>query len=191
MLAAAVVAAAAHTSGAGKKEPYFPPDLPQLSLDVAELQIVPAFAPPQQRQHVEGSIPFSPMAALETWAKTHVAAKGIAGVAILVIRDASVTAAPVKPKLDTIRDWFRRQPIERFNATLELELQIRDDGGALKAQVIARATHARFLMDNWRDRDQERVEHLQRLTDEILAATLLELERETRTKLGKYVIRRQ
>ncbi len=173
--------------GAGKNETSLALDLPQLSLEVAELQIVPAFAPPPDRAHVESTVPFAPTAALEAWAKTHVAAKGKAGVALIVIRDASVTATKLKPNLDTIRDWFRRQPIERFDATLELELQIRDDDGRLRAMAITRATHARYLMDNWRDLERERIEHLQMLTDEIVAAALTQLEREARDKLARYV----
>jgi hypothetical protein len=85
------------------------------------------------------------------------------------------------------RDWFRRQPVERYDAVLELELQIRDDGGSVRARTVARASHARFLMDDFRDYERERIAQLQRLTDEILAAALKRLDTELHANLREWV----
>lgn len=162
------------------------PVLPQFNLAVAEIKIVPAYAPGPGAT-AEQSVPFAPRAALETWAKTHVQAKGRQGQAWVVIRDASISAKQVPPRTANWRDWFRRQPVERYDAVLELELQIKDDAGRTRAQTVARATHARFLMDDYRDYQRERTTQLQALSDEIIAAALKRLEGEVRVNLARWV----
>jgi hypothetical protein len=162
------------------------PVLPQFNLAVAEIKIVPAYAPGPGAA-AEQSVPFSPSAALETWAKTHVRARGRQGQAWIVIRDASISVKQVPPRTRDPRDWFRRQPVERYDAVLELEVQIKDDSGRTRAQTVARATHARFLMDDYRDYQRERTTQLQALSDEIIAAALKRLEGEVRTNLARWV----
>jgi len=167
------------------KEPPPAPVLPQFNLAVAEIQIVPAYAA-GPGAGADSEVPFAPKSALETWAKTHVRAVGRQDQARIVIRDASITAKKVPPGV-RVRDWFRRQPVERYEAVLELELQIRDDVGRLRAQTTARATHARFLMDDHRDYHRERATELQALTDEIIAAALKRLEGEVRTNMARWL----
>jgi hypothetical protein len=162
------------------------PVLPQFNLAVAEIKIVPAYAPGPGAA-AEQAVPFAPRAALETWAKTHVRARGRQGQAWIVIRDASISAKDVPPRTANWRDWFRRQPVERYDAVLELEVQIKDDAGRTRAQTVARATHARFLMDDHRDYQRERTTQLQALSDEIIAAALKRLEGEVRTNLAQWV----
>lgn len=167
-------------------EPPPAPVLPQFNLAVAEIQIVPAYAPGPGAT-AEQSVPFAPKAALETWAKTHVQAKGREGQAWIVIRNASISARTVPPRTANWRDWFRRQPVERYDAVLELELQIKDDAGRTRAQTVARATHSRFLMDDYRDYQRERTTQLQALTDEVIAAALKRLDAEVRTNMARWV----
>jgi hypothetical protein len=159
------------------------PVLPQFNLLVAEIQVVPAYA----GAPAETGVPFAPKAALELWAKTHVRAVGQQGQARIVIRDASISARKLTPQARDFRGWFRRQPVERYEAVLELELQIRDDAGRVRAQTVARATHARDLMDDHRDYQRERATQLQALTDEIIAAALKRLDGEVRTNLAQWV----
>lgn len=158
--------------------------LPQFGLAVAEIRVIPAYAPPPA---AETGVPFAPKTALELWAKTHVQAVGQRGRAEIVIRDAAITTRKMPPVTRTWRDWFRRQPVERYDAVLELELQIRDDAGAVRARTLARASHTRFLMDDHRDYQRERVVELQRLSDEIIAAALKRLDAEVRANLREWV----
>lgn len=193
-LAALALAGCTGTGGArGEREvaergvePPPAPVLPQFNLAVAEIKIVPAYAPGPGAT-AEQAVPFAPRAALETWAKTHVQAKGRQGQAWIVIRDASISAKQVPARTRNWRDWFRRQPVERYDAVLELEVQIKDDSGRTRAQTVARATHARFLMDDFRDYQRERTTQLQALSDEIIAAALKRLESEVRTNLAQWV----
>jgi hypothetical protein len=188
ILAAGAAAAALAGAAAAERAPILPdpPVLPQFNLDVAEIRIVPAHAAPPGAT-AESSVPFSPKEALEAWAKTHLQAVGRRWQAWIVIRDASITARPVRPRTESWRDWFRRQPVERYDAVLELALEIRDDAGRVRAQTVARAVHARFLMDDHRDYRRERVTQLQRLTDEIIAAALKRLEGELHINLARWV----
>jgi hypothetical protein len=162
------------------------PVLPQFNLAVAEIQVVPAYAP-GPGSPTEQAVPFAPKAALETWAKTHLRATGRQGQAWIVIRNASISAKKVPPRTANWRDWFRRQPVERYDAVLELEVQIKDDAGRTRAQTVARATHARFLMDDFRDYQSERTTQLQALSDEIIAAALKRLDGEVRVNLARWV----
>ena len=177
----------------GDREPPPPPKapdlpqaapLPQFGLNVAEISVIPAYA---AAPGAESAVPFAPKTALELWAKTHVRAVGRRGRGEIVIRDASITAKKVPPVARNWRDWFRRQPVERYDAVLELELQIRDDGGLVRARTLARATHARFLMDDFRDYERERIAQLQRLTDEIIAAALKRLDAELHARMREWV----
>lgn len=164
-------------------EPPPAPILPQFNLAVAEIQVVSAYAGAPG----ETAVPFAPKAALELWAKTHVRAVGRQWQARIVIRDASISAKRVDRREGNWRDMFRRHPFERYDAVLELELQIRDDAGGIRAQTVARATHARFLMEDHRDYQRERAAQLQALTDEIIAAGLKRLDAEVRTNLARWV----
>lgn len=162
-----------------------PPQLlPQFNLNVAEVQVISAYAAPPD---AEAAVPFAPKQALELWAKTHVRAVGRRGQARIVIRDASITARRVERREGRYQDMFRRHPFERYEAVLELELQIRDDAGNVRAQIVARGTHARFLMEDYRDYQRERTAQLQALTDEIIAAALKRLETEVRTNMAAWV----
>jgi hypothetical protein len=160
--------------------------LPQFALNVAELGVISAYAS-APGAGAESAVPFSPKTALELWAKTHVRAAGRRGRGEIVIRDASITAKKVPPVARNWRDWFRRQPVERYDAVLELELQIRDDGGSVRARTLARATHTRFLMDDFRDYERERITQLQLLTDEIIAAALKRLDAELHANMREWV----
>ncbi|HEY7609162.1 MAG TPA: hypothetical protein VIF14_08010 [Alphaproteobacteria bacterium] len=186
LAALALVAAAGGVRAERVKEPPPAPSLPQFKLAVAEIQIVPAYAA-SPGTTAEAAVPFAPKTALELWAKTHVQAVGRQWQAWIVIRDASISAKKVPAKTSSWRDWFRRQPVERYDAVLELELQIRDDAGRIRAQTVARATHARFLMDDYRDYRRERTAELQALTDEVIAAALRRLEAELRANLARWV----
>jgi hypothetical protein len=159
------------------------PILPQFNLAVAEIQVVSAYAGAPGAT----GVPFAHKAALELWAKTHVRAVGRRWQARIVIRDASIGARRVDRREGNWREMFRRHPFERYDAVLELELQIRDDAGGIRAQTVARATHARFLMEDHRDYQRERAAQLQALTDEIIAAGLKRLDGEVRTNLAQWV----
>jgi len=182
-------------AGCGGGDPPPPPrapdlpqaaPLPQFGLNVAELSVIPAYAA-APGAGADNTVPFAPKTALELWAKTHVRAVGQRGRGEIVIRDASITAKKVPPVARDWRDWFRRQPVERYDAVLELELQIRDDGGSVRARTVARASHARFLMDDFRDYERERITQLQRLTDEIIAAALKRLDTELHANMREWV----
>lgn len=138
----------------------FPPvnfakELP-FRLDVGQLEIVPEFQAPLQRPNIEHLMPLSPEAATVRWAQDRLKPVGTAGVARVTIRDASVVET-------TSGD------MDRYNATLEVAVQIVNDSGAPQADVLARATRSKTIKKSasLNERDQALYEFTEGLIRDI------------------------
>jgi hypothetical protein len=159
-------------------------DLPEIRLDVAEVESISVYAPPRAEPNIEHRLAFPPHVAIAAWAKSHLRPVGRRFRATLSVLDASVARRKVKPETASFRDWFRRQPDERYDGRIELRLDIKDDAGQVRATATAVARHSRFLMDDHKDGDRDR--HLEALSDELTAAALRELARQVETRFGPW-----
>ena len=183
-LALALAGALPHAAGAVEPNRSNLHDLPEIRLDVAEVETIAVYAPPRAEPNIEHKLAFPPHVAIAAWARSHVRAQGRRFRATLGVIDASVVRRKVKPETASFRDWFRRQPDERYDGRIELRLEIKDDAGQVRATATAVATHSRFLMDDHKTGDRDR--HLEALSDELTAAALRELARQVETRFGPW-----
>lgn len=148
-------------------------DLPLIRVDAERVAFVPAFAPTRQAPRVEHLAPFPPLDVLAEWARTHLLAAGTRGDARFIVREAGIVAVPLRERTANWRDWFRRQAVERYDGTVEVALEIRDEAGRVRAVVEARATQSAYLMDDWKKGDREK--RLATLTEQMVGAALRRL----------------
>jgi Lon protease-like protein len=153
---------------------------------VAEIAFVPAPAASGRTPHIEHRAPFPPADVLGEWAKSHLVAAGSRGSARFVVREATIVAVPLRERTANWRDWFRRQPIERFDGAVEIALDIRDVSDRVVARIEARATQSVYLMDDWKPGDREK--RLATLTEQMVGAALRRLAERTRAVAPAYVM---
>lgn len=113
--------------------------LPPIQLDVAQIQVVEQYAPPQRAPNVEHTMPVSPAAVMHRWAADRLRPVGAAGVARLLIKDASVVAQPLE-KTGGVRGVLTEDQAVRYVANLVVELDVNTAGGLGTGFASAAAT---------------------------------------------------
>ncbi len=103
-----------------------------IGLDVASIEFVSTYIPPQKPPHVEHLSPASPILAMERWTNDRLRAMGREGVARVVVSNASIIETPLQVT-GGVRGWFTTDQAARYDATIEVEVQIRDAGGVQRA----------------------------------------------------------
>lgn len=156
-----------------------------IGLDVASIEFVSTFIPPQKPPHVEHLSPASPILAMERWTNDRLRAMGREGVARVVVTNASIIETPLQVT-GGVRGWFTTEQAARYDATIEVEIQIRDAGGVQRAFTRAKAERSKSVPENASIVDRERV-----LFDLVEATTTdinTELDRGIRQFMARYVV---
>lgn len=112
-----------------------------INLAVWTLEIVSDYSPTMASPNVEQRMPTSPDKALRRWATDRLVIAGGADYARLTILDASV----VEKRLQTesgLKGMFINQQSERYQANLEVKLEIFGAGGAPRGFATAEATRS-------------------------------------------------
>lgn len=127
-----------------------------ITLDVGQLEIVSEFKSPGRLPNFEQMMPVSPEAATIRWAKDRLRPMGRTGYCRVVIKNAGVIQTPLKTDKG-FTGMFKEEQAERYDATLEVDVQILDDRHLPLADVTARATRSRTTAEgitlDERDRD--------------------------------------
>jgi hypothetical protein len=156
-----------------------------IGLDVASIEFVSTYIPPQKPPHVEHLSPASPILAMERWTNDRLRAMGREGVARVVVTNASIIETPLRVT-GGVRGWFTTDQAARYDATIEVEVQIRDAGGVQRAFTRAKAERSKSVPENASIVDRERV-----LFDLVEATTTdinTELDRGIRQFMARYVV---
>lgn len=153
-----------------------------IGLDVASIEFVPLYVPPQKPPHVEHLAPVSPLAAMERWTSDRLRAVGRAGYARVVVSNASIIETPLKVT-GGVRGWFTTDQAARYDAVIEVEVQIRDAGNVQRAFTRARAERSRSVPEDATIRDRERV------LFELVEATTTEMNAELDRGIHQYLQR--
>lgn len=155
-----------------------------IGLDVASIEFVATYIPPQRPPHVEHLAPASPILAMERWTNDRLRAIGREGVARVVVGNARIIETPLKVT-GGVRGWFTTDQAARYDATIEVEVQIRDAGGVQRAFTRAKAERSRSVPENASIIDRERV--LFELVEATTTEINTELDRSIRQFLHRYV----
>ena len=116
------------------------------NLDVAAIEIVPAYLPPARSPNVEHLFPVSPLEAAERWARDRLVTAGTSGTARFTITDASVIETRLTPQAG-VRGAFTIDQSERYDAVLSVQLSIEREG-VTRAVTAANVNHARTVAEN-------------------------------------------
>ncbi len=128
---------------------------PAINLDVAQMEIVSDFQPTGQPPHYEHLMPVSPEAAAIRWAKDRLHPVGRTGYARVVIKDAKVIKTDLRTD-KSLGGMFKDEQAERYQATLEVTVQIQDERHMVLGDVTARATRLRSLAEDVTVNERER-----------------------------------
>lgn len=138
--------------------------LPQLTyshlqpfrLDVGRVEVVSEYQSPMRDPHVEHVMPMSPEAAVKRWAQDRLQPLGTAGAVRVVIRDARVVEVPLQTDKG-VTGLFKQQQAERYDASLDLALQVLDERNLPGAEIVARSQRSRTVPEGTTLNDRDRV----------------------------------
>ncbi len=154
------IAGAVSSCTAAPPEPVYPQltygHLGAIRLDVAAVEIVEVYVPPLKPPNVEHEFPITPGAAARRWFEDRLQAVGAAGLALAVVREASVVEVALK-KTTGLTGLVTKDQSERYDAKLVMEIEIRSAVGDREAFVRAVATRSRSVPEDITLNDREKV----------------------------------
>jgi hypothetical protein len=98
-------------------------NLAPISFDVARIEVVQQYQPPQVPPNVEHLTPVQPTDAIRRWANERVRAMGSSGTMRVIIKDASITETHLKPTTG-VRGTFTTDQSERYDGRLSVDLVV-------------------------------------------------------------------
>src|SRR3954452_1330998 len=113
-----------------------------ISFDVARIEVVQQYQPPQVAPNVDHLAPVPPSDAIRRWANDRLRAMGGSGTLRVVIKDASITE-PRLPPTTGVRGAFTTDQSERYDGHLAVDLVV--DVPARRFQGYTGATVARTI----------------------------------------------
>jgi hypothetical protein len=98
-------------------------NLAPISFDVARVEVVQQYQPPQVPPNVDHLTPVPPSDAIRRWANERVRAMGASGTMRVIIKDASITETHLKPTTG-VRGTFTTDQSERYDGRLSVDLVV-------------------------------------------------------------------
>ncbi len=158
-----------------------------LRLDVARIEVIQAYAPPQRPPNVEHRMIVSPLATIDDWGRRHIEAAAPGrddSAAVFVIEDASVIVEKIRTRKNILESLIREDS-DKLTLRLAVTLQVRDRLGATLGSTSAEATAWRTVPESMKDADRSAVLH------DLLIAAMDNLvpafEANTRAYLARYL----
>jgi hypothetical protein len=127
-----------------------------ISLDVAQLEIVPEYVSPGRSPNVEHLMPVSPEGAAVRWAQDRLRPVGTTGSAQVVIKDAKVVETALKTDKG-VTGVFKKEQEARYDGSLDVQIRILDERHMPVADVVARATRSRTVPEGITINERDRV----------------------------------
>jgi hypothetical protein len=157
--------------------------LGQIALDAARVEVVQEFRSAGAKPNVEHLFPIPPAAAVARWAEDRLKPAGRFRLCRVVVKDAAVVEVPL-PKTGGIKGWFTTDQSERYDATVEVTVEIRDDTGR-NAYATARVKRSQTVEDGTPPNKRREVWYA--MTEKLMADLDKELERAIRQYLAAYL----
>ncbi len=159
--------------------------LSQFTLDVADIAVAAKYLPPMKAPNVDHLFPTPPGKALRRWAADRLTAGGRRGSARFVIIDARVTETALKVD-KSFTGAFTKQQTRRYDATVEVSLEVLDDRGFRKGFANARVMRSRTLGEDASINDRDRMWF--DLIEALMRDFNAELEKNIRQYLSGYLM---
>lgn len=121
--------------------------LPPINLNVARVEVENRYVSPATRPNVEHEFPVSPAAAASNWGRDRLKAVGQSGVVRVIVRRASVVEVPLK-RTTGVKGAFTKDQSERYDAVIDMMVEIRDANGDLRVTAESTAKRSRSVSEN-------------------------------------------
>lgn len=156
-----------------------------IRLDVAEIEVIETYRSPLAPPNVEHLAPTRPAEAVRRWAADRLRAEGRGGRAKLIIERADIIETGLK-KTGGVRGLFTVDQSERYDATLEVVLEVRDGQGLRSGFAKAQTSRSRTVAEDASAAERDRL--LFRLTEDLMADMDRTLEENIRRHLASFLI---
>ncbi len=158
--------------------------LPPIGLDVAEVEFVQDYLPPQAPPNVDHLFPVLPSAVARRWAADRIRAVGVSRRARVILVNAAVTETPLE-KTTGLTGVFTTDQAARYDATVEVRIEIVGGRGEALGHARAVARRSRTVPENITLNDRDKVWF--DLTEALMRDLDKELELTIRRYLAKFV----
>ena len=132
-------------------QPHYPmitfSHLAPVNLDVAAVEYVDQYVPPQDAPNVDHLFPVPPSTVARRWAQDRLLATGVTRRARVVLVTASVTETPLA-KTKGLTGTFTIDQVARYDATAEMRVEIVTDAGVVEGKANAIATRSRTVPED-------------------------------------------
>ncbi len=152
--------------------------LPAFRLNVALIDAISEFRPPQDRQFVQEDFPIPPGVAAMQWVQDRLSHAGSAGSATAILTEASVREVPL-PVKKGLEGVFTTDQSERYEAILSMRLEVTRPDNSLGAVVTATAKRSRTVAEDVSLNERHVIWHT--LTQQLMQDFNTEMERQMRS----------
>jgi len=128
---------------------------PKFNFTVGKIEIVREYVPPLHAPNVDHLFPVPPVQMAEQWARDRLVAAGGTDVLRYVIKRASVVESEL-PKTTGIRGAFTNEQAERYDAVVEVEIEIRNERGYRDGVASARAERRQTVAEDISPADRDK-----------------------------------
>ncbi|CAA7619778.1 conserved exported hypothetical protein [Candidatus Terasakiella magnetica] len=190
-LAAVLLTALAASACQNTKPPM--QKLPEISfahlrpimLDVGQLEIVSEYTPPGRSPNIEHLMPVSPEGAAQRWAQDRLKPMGKSGFARVIIKDAKVVEVPLA--IDKgFTGAFKKEQEARYDAALDVAVQILDARHMVIAEAEATAARSRTVPEGMTLNERDRIQY--DISESLARDIDLQMEPLIRNYLGRWII---
>jgi len=130
--------------------------LPPIQLNAARVTVVPQYKSNTVKPHVEAEFPVEPAMVAAQWARDRLRATGSGNSVRAMIINGAVVEVPLKRSTGII-GVFTNDQSERYDATLEVKIQMLAPDGREMASVASRASRSRSVPENISLAEREKI----------------------------------
>jgi hypothetical protein len=155
-----------------------------LRIDAASVEVLKDFRPSFKPPEVEHLFPIPPELAVENWVHDRLQAGGTGRRVLVHIVDASVREVEL-PKTEGLRGVFTTEQAERYEARVEVRIDLVNERGFPERTVTTQASRTRSVPEGITPNQRDQVWY--EMTRAIMAYVDQELERQLRDNFTFYV----
>lgn len=154
-------------------------------LDVSNIDFVEEYKSPMKEPNIEHLLPISPAEAMKAWVRDRIRSVGMNHSMQVIIKDAHVVGVEL-PQKDGISGYFSDSPDRRYDARLEVELRIYNEGAMSDASITVVATQSNTISK--KATLQERKAAFARMTVVLMDSANAELEKQIFKYFSRYIM---